>query len=577
MMSLSISGNLEPKTSCGFEKGKKVDGCALPAYSGDELGKDFELPKSAIKKHFRLMKGEISFAQLQPSVVKSPVKAKIPLVKMKGVQPKVPPAKQPRVDGGASVLLNNNNGDRAKTPQDGGASVLFNKNSGGAANDPQHSDGGPSKLFNTKAGGGASVLFNKLPGRPMPVPPKTDGKQLPRYEGVVVHELVVSSGQADVYRGVLKALNKEVAIKVLRDDHDLEAFKEEGKALLELHHENIVRVFALLSEPVPAVVTEWMAGGTLTNFLQQCRKENRGRAKSWDDVMSKIAVGMARGLEYLHGKGIVHRDLKSPNVLLGKDRHPVLIDFGMSKAGDSKSVVASKMLGTYYWMSPEMMEHQKFSFASDIYAFGIILWEMSACELPYQNMSCLMVPAEVLKGNRPPVDAAWPRKIVDLMQTCWSQNSKMRPTASEVVAILSKLQSSKGGTEDLKQAFVCLRNGEYAKAQEHLLVAAEEGNVEAMFRLGFAFFLGGFGFSEDLSKAVMWLQKASELGYGPAMAVYARLFKDGKGVDKYEKEADSWGKKALASGDSFASGYCYDFGLGVKQDYVKAVEWFEGS
>lgn len=262
------------------------------------------------------------------------------------------------------------------------------------------------------------------------------------YEGVVLQSFVTNSGQASVYKGLYKGLgNMEVAVKVFLNEES-EGFEGETQALLSLQHDNIIRVCAFFTLPRLAIVTQWISGGPLHEWLERQRVE-RLDGCVWDDSRLQTAVGIIKGLEYLHSKGVVHRDLKSPNVMLdpGSNR-AILIDFGMAKLGLSRSkresLQSRRRLGSLFWMSPEMIERQSYSYASDIYAFGIVLWELLSSRLPYADFASeFQLQKAVVEGSRPLLHDDWPANIVKVAVRCWNSDPSLRPNASEVLLSLS--------------------------------------------------------------------------------------------------------------------------------------------
>lgn len=99
-------------------------------------------------------------------------------------------------------------------------------------------------------------------------------------------------------------------------------------------------------------------------------------------------------------------------------------------------------MGTIHWMAPEMIRDETFSFASDVYALGIIFWEILACSIPYENFSRKRALEDaVLAGERPPINVDWPSEAQDLMMHCWANEPSHRLKASEVVEILGSSDS----------------------------------------------------------------------------------------------------------------------------------------
>lgn len=232
------------------------------------------------------------------------------------------------------------------------------------------------------------------------------------------------------------------------------AFIAEILSLRELKHPHILTFETFFEEPQLCVVTRWMDKGALNEVLQ---REGTSfvpweRSRRW-------ALEISMGLEFLHAKNVIHRDLKSLNIFIGNKDDAVIADFGFAKFVDSASVqvaTAGVQVGTYFWMAPEMMEHAQFSAASDMYAFGIIVWEMMACKLPYQSFKVLLqLQKAVLRGERPPLDPAWPHECQSLMTNCWANDPLQRWTAVQVVQFLGKEHTAGKAQTAFTESMLC--------------------------------------------------------------------------------------------------------------------------
>jgi TPR repeat protein len=438
----------------------------------------------------------------------------------------------------------------------------------------------PTKVAPSSPGARQAGDGSPKPTQPAVRPGGASRNNWPVYEGLVLDEFVVTSGQADVYRGTFSSvLRLPVAAKVLFLKNGSEkAFVSEVTALRNLKHPNILAMEAFFEKPQFCIVTRWMGKGSLNKLLERERK-----TVPWEPRGRKFALHIASGLAYLHSHKVVHRDLKSLNVLVGGDDVAVLADFGFAKTSVSSSVqVATAQVGTVHWMAPEMIEHGTYTAASDVYAFGIILWELCACKLPYETFQIRrQVENAVVRGERPPVDSKWQAEAREMMTRCWSFDFTVRPSAADLVqefegsgAGARSTTLSKPYTHELEQAKKLRAEGRIVEARKLLQAAVDGGSVEAMFELGAGLEFGGWGINIDLRRAseMMWL--ASEAGYGPAMARLARMYKDGTGVAHDNKKAEELGVKALQTEDAYACGLCYDFGLGVSKDVTMAAEWY---
>jgi len=219
---------------------------------------------------------------------------------------------------------------------------------------------------------------------------------------------------ATVYRAYEPGLDRYVALKVLPDDSldnetAVQRFKLEARAVARLVHPNIVPVHAFGIEE--ATRTPWMAlqlveGGSLANLLAQGRLNPRR------------AVGLLRGiasaLDYAHGQGVLHRDVKPQNVLIAAGDHAYLADFGLARIleGSVALSAAGTVLGTPQYMAPEQALGEKLDPRCDIYALGIVAYEVLAGALPFQADTPLAV---LMKHVREPIPIPAPERVPEAL------------------------------------------------------------------------------------------------------------------------------------------------------------------
>ncbi|EEF52010.1 serine/threonine/tyrosine-protein kinase HT1 [Ricinus communis] len=247
-----------------------------------------------------------------------------------------------------------------------------------------------------------------------------------------------SGRHSRIYRGIYK--QRDVAIKIVsqpEEDEDLAAmlekqFTSEVALLFRLSHPNIITfVAACKKTPVYCIITEYLAGGSLRKYLHQQEPHSVPL-----NLVLKLAIDIARGMQYLHSQGILHRDLKSENLLLGEDMCVKVADFGISCL-ESQCGSAKGFTGTYRWMAPEMIKEKHHTKKVDVYSFGIVLWELLTALTPFDNMTPEQAAFAVCQKNaRPPLPPACPPAFSHLINRCWSSNPDKRPHFDEIVAIL---------------------------------------------------------------------------------------------------------------------------------------------
>ena len=242
---------------------------------------------------------------------------------------------------------------------------------------------------------------------------------------------VGSGASAVVYFGKMKKTGLEVAIKKLKfkklSGAKLEAFQRELAVLATAEHSAILKFIGATDTHPFSIVTEWMPNGSLYHDLH--------RAHKLDATMKTIAAfDIARGMEFLHSRQIIHRDLKSLNVLIDKNLRTRICDFGFSRI-ESKEEVMTKNVGTPHWMAPELLtEAGGYDNKVDVYAYGIVLWEILTGRLPYQGMAQTQIIGAVLMNNaRPMIPSNCPPDVEALITESWARDPAQRPTFADIV------------------------------------------------------------------------------------------------------------------------------------------------
>lgn len=274
-----------------------------------------------------------------------------------------------------------------------------------------------------------------------------------------------------VYRGVYDG--QDVAVKLLDWGEDGIATSAEAAALRtsfrqevavwhKLDHQNVTKfVGASMGtsnlkipskdsstenrDSLPAraccVVVEYLPGGTLKQYLIKNR-----RKKLAFKVVIELALDLSRGLSYLHSKKIVHRDVKTENMLLDSRRNLKIADFGVARVEAQNPRDMTGETGTLGYMAPEVLDGKPYNRRCDVYSFGICLWEIYCCDMPYPDLSFAEVSSAVVRQDlRPEMPRCCPSSLASIMRKCWDGNSERRPEMSEVVKLLESIDTTKGG------------------------------------------------------------------------------------------------------------------------------------
>jgi serine/threonine protein kinase len=196
--------------------------------------------------------------------------------------------------------------------------------------------------------------------------------------------LIGEGGMGEVYHGLDIQTGQAVAIKTIRlalvaSPGLVERFAREGEALRQLNHPNIVKVLATPEQAGQRyIVTEYVDGGSLRELL------DAGPQLPVERTL-EIALELADALTRAHHLGIIHRDVKPANVLLAEDGTPYLTDFGLARVGESNITETGAFVGTIAYLSPEACKGKVLDERTDIWAFGTMLFEMLAGQLPFEE------------------------------------------------------------------------------------------------------------------------------------------------------------------------------------------------
>ncbi|KAL1222059.1 Serine/threonine/tyrosine-protein kinase HT1 [Cardamine amara subsp. amara] len=236
-----------------------------------------------------------------------------------------------------------------------------------------------------------------------------------------------------------------VALKIIKAPENCEdrflgarlekQFTMEATLLSRLSHPNVVKFVGV--NIGNCIITEYVPLGSLRSYLHKLEQKSLPM-----DRLLKFGLDIARGMEYIHSREIVHRDLKPENVLIDKDFHLKIADFGIACEEEYCDVLGENT-GTYRWMAPEVIRRIPHGRKCDVYSFGLVLWEMVAGAVPYEEMTPVQAAFAVMHKNiRPVIPKNCQAPMKELIEQCWSLQTDKRPEFWQIVKVLEHFEKS---------------------------------------------------------------------------------------------------------------------------------------
>ncbi|KAF9970870.1 hypothetical protein BGZ73_006285, partial [Actinomortierella ambigua] len=411
------------------------------------------------------------------------------------------------------------------------------------------------------------------------------------------------------------------------------AIRQEIDILQRLSDRHIIQFYGITyHEGKLVLIMDHAEGGSLQGAIET------GRVADWP-TKRRIVQEIVRGLAYIHYKNVLHRDLKSLNVLLTSHMEVKLCDFGLAIIKvRSASRSTSSQKGTTRWMAPELFAAKpKYTTKSDIFALGVVMWELAAnCTTPFQEQTDNATVVNIVRGGeREELPDDTPSDYRQCVERCWDQDSTKRPEAIEMVTKnpdppinmdgldghgptvhislkggLTSAMPPKNNANEINpviakpmDAIVALMkraNANDVDAQVELaakygkgegvdlsdteafkwhLRAAELKSIEAQYQTGDCFRFGR-GTAMNHPMAMLWLQKAAEKGHARAQNDLGWMYQNGLGVERDYGQAVSWYRKSANQGITTAQenlAWTYQHGHGVERSYELALTWYRKS
>ncbi|XP_021739006.1 probable serine/threonine-protein kinase SIS8 [Chenopodium quinoa] len=260
-----------------------------------------------------------------------------------------------------------------------------------------------------------------------------------RWEDLQIGERIGIGSYGEVYRADWNGT--EVAVKkfLVQDltGDVLVQFKCEAEMMIRLRHPNVVLFMgAVTRSPNLSILTEFIPRGSLYRLL------HRSGAQINESKRMKMALDVARGMNYLHTSHptVVHRDLKSPNLLVDKNWVVKVCDFGLSRLKYHTYLSSNSTAGTPEWMAPEVLRNEPSNEKCDVYSFGVILWELVTLSVPWTGLNPMQVVGAVgFQNRRLIIPEEVDPVVAQIIRDCWENDPRLRPSFSQIISRLKGL------------------------------------------------------------------------------------------------------------------------------------------
>jgi len=360
----------------------------------------------------------------------------------------------------------------------------------------------------------------------------------------------IAHGNKIIYQGRFRG--QDVAIKTLGQDLDEAArrqFEREVRILRSLRSDQVVFFYgACLHAGKECLVMKYMANGALRDLIEK-------KTSFTPEQQKRIALEIAKGLQYLHNQKMIHRDLNDRHILFDEDMHAKLTGFGLSKVQSKVVQTVQITQEVSCWSAPELLGRRvAHSAKSDVYSYGLILWELLTWQKPYAG--CSLDSRDLLEkvrsGYRENIPETVPKIYADLIRQCWDENPLKRPSLEVMIREIENY-TPRPKSPTGEELYELGRNSDKARhgieARDFYLRAVAKGNTPAKTSLGFLFWQGNGGVAQDKTKAFALTSEAAQAGDLRAQYNVAQMYEYGEGTAKDYEQALMWYRKVAAAGD----------------------------
>jgi serine/threonine protein kinase len=290
-------------------------------------------------------------------------------------------------------------------------------------------------------------------------------KEIPRSE-LEISGKVGDGNAGSVYRAKYKGMDVAVKLFSKGSVNNSQDFIRELSLLSLIQHPLIVNCYGGSSKPGDEYIVEELMEASVYDLLHDKKFEMDM------EMRLDFAISTAKCMNFLHSCGVIHRDLKSLNLLVSKTYQVKVCDFGLSRVIDSKNQMTSN-IGTVSWVAPELFAKKLYTEKADVYSYGIILWELLSRQMPFGDIEAFSVPLMVSRGERPDMPKDSPLEWRKLIKSCWHQKPTSRPSFKKILVklrtMLQTLREEKQARgESLGDRGLFIRNSQFLQEGEHI-------------------------------------------------------------------------------------------------------------